>query len=100
MNEEITTRDAALKLQSNDAITAVPFGPRLPPEATTVSRAVDVFSFLFLIIFQCVSVIALVLYTPQIGEMGMVVFGIIFVWLGATLIIGVCDLWSRQERRS
>jgi hypothetical protein len=96
MKEQITTRDAALKLQADGAVTALRFAPSLPVEATTASRAVDIFSFLFLIVFQCVSVVALVLYTPQIGEMGLVVFSIIFVWLGATLIIGACDFWSRR----
>jgi len=95
MNDRITTLDAALKRQSDGAFSADPLGPLLPAHATSASRAVDVLSFLFLIFFQCAAVIALVLYTPQIGEMGLVVFGIIFVWLGATLIIGACDLWVR-----
>jgi len=98
MNEQITTREAAVKLQYEVAVSAIPLGSPLPTQATAASRAVDVFSFLFLIVFQCASVAALVLYTPQIGEMGMVVFGIIFVWLGATLIIGMCDLWSQRSR--
>jgi hypothetical protein len=95
MSDQITTQ-AALKHQADAAITALPLSTALPADATSASRTVDVLSFLFLIVFQCMSVVALVLYTPQIGEMGMIVFGIIFVWLGATLIIGACDLWSRR----
>lgn len=95
--DQIMTPQTALKLQADAAITALPLGPTLPPRATAAARAVDVASFLFLIVFQCLSVIALVLYTPQVGEMGLVVFGIIFVWLGATLLIGGCDWWSRRS---
>jgi hypothetical protein len=95
MNDQITTQ-AALKQQGDAAITVLPISSALPAGVTSASRAVDILSFLFLIVFQCISVVALVLYTPQIGEMGMIVFGIIFVWLGATLIIGACDLWSSR----
>jgi hypothetical protein len=100
MTDQITTRRTALKLQAEAAISAIPLSSPLPTEATAASRAVDVLSFLFLIVFQCVSVIALVLYTPQIGEMGLVVFSIIFVWLGATVIIGACDFYAKKEPRT
>lgn len=97
MNDQITT-PAALKRRPTTAVSAIRLGPPLPAEATSASRAVDVFSFLFLIVFQCVAVIALVIYTPQIGEMGLIVFSIIFVWLAATVTIGACDLWARAPR--
>jgi hypothetical protein len=97
MNDQITTL-AALKRRPTTSMSALPLGRPLPAEATSASRAVDVFSFLFLIVFQCVAVIALVLYTPQIGEMGLIVFSIIFVWLGATVTIGACDLWATSQK--
>lgn len=97
MNDQITT-SGVVKQRDKSALSAVPFGRSLPLNASAGSWAVDVMSFLFLIVFQCASVIVLVLYTPQIGEMGLIVFGIIFVWLGATIILGACDLSARQRR--
>ena len=60
-----------------------------------MTRAADICSFLFLLLFQCGAVVAVALNAPQIGEIGLVIFGIIFVWLGTTLIVGSCDLWTR-----
>lgn len=96
MNDAITTvlDTAVAKRQAGSAFSALLRRPVLPARATGAAHAIDILSFLFLIVFQFGAVSAIIWYTPQIGEMGLVVFGIIFVWLGATLIIGVCDLWA------
>lgn len=95
MNQQITTKDAVAAQQAEVAFSATPLNPAAI-NATRVAPIIDLLSFLFLLLFQGAAVFAIVLYTPQIGEMGLVVFAIIFVWLGATLIVGVCDLFSRR----
>ncbi len=96
MNDEITTPSANAKRQADSAFSEAPL--RWSAVPSTASRTIDVLSFLLLIIFQCGAVIAIALYTPQIGEMGLVVFGIVFVWLGATLVVGLCDIVARPSR--
>lgn len=98
MSDQITTPADAAKLQVDSAIRAD--SPLVAPaEASNAVRCIDLLSFLFLLLFQCACVFAIVLYTPQIGEMGFVVFGIIFVWLGATLFVGLGDLLTRYQSR-
>ena len=96
MKERITTVEAAAIRHIDTAYSAASPGASASEGAT---RTIDVVSFLFLIFFQCGAALAIAVYSPQIGQMGLVVFGIIFVWLGATLIIGVMDIWLRPGLR-
>lgn len=96
MSDQITTRAKATKVRADTSFQASP-GAVPAMEHTHRSRAIDIASFLFLIAFQCGAVIAILHYTPPVGEMGVVVFGIIFVWLAATLTVGICDLFARPS---
>ena len=90
MSDQITTPHALYGI-------APASSPTVAASASSLSLAADVISFLFLLLFQCGAVVTIALQAPQIGEMGLVIFGIIFVWLGTTLIVGVCDLWARAQ---
>jgi hypothetical protein len=92
MSERITTQASLYGICRLRARSPAPSARESAPNAA------DVLSFIFLLLFQCGSVIAIALNAPQVGDMGLVVFGIIFVWLGTTLIVGVCDLWARAQK--